>query len=144
MPSMRGQPRLVYQPQMYQRLLDIVPSPNNALELCVGTLGEMSGSDLYLSLDAYSRQRRIAYVHLRNVRGRVPHYQETFIDDGDIDMLRVMSILHRTGFDGVVIPDHAPQMNCPGPWHAGMAHTIGYMLAAKRMLESGRIVEPVA
>ncbi len=135
-PFLRGQPRLVYQPEMYQRLLDIAPSPNNALELCVGTLGEMTGGDLYLALDSYSRQRRIAYVHLRNVRGKAPHYQETFIDEGDIDMVRVLSILHRNGFDGTVIPDHTPQMTCAAPWHAGMAHTIGFMLAAKRMLEA--------
>jgi hypothetical protein len=36
----------------------------------------------------------------------------------------------------VMIPDHTPQMTCAAPWHAGMAHTLGYMLAAKAMLES--------
>jgi mannonate dehydratase len=33
-------------------------------------------------------------------------------------------------------PDHTPQMTCAAPWHAGMAHTVGFMLAAKAMLES--------
>src|SRR5436853_344613 len=47
MPTMRGQPRLVYQPHMYQRLIDLAPSPNNALELCVGTLAEMTEGDVY-------------------------------------------------------------------------------------------------
>ncbi len=42
MPTMRGQPRLVYQPEMYQRLLDLRPSPANALEFCVGTIAEMA------------------------------------------------------------------------------------------------------
>jgi mannonate dehydratase len=42
MPTMRGQPRLVFQPQMYQRLLDLVPSRSNALEFCVGTMAEMT------------------------------------------------------------------------------------------------------
>jgi mannonate dehydratase len=143
MPTLRGQPRLVYQPQMYQRLLDIVPSGANALEMCVGTLAEMKGGDVYLALDDYSRQRRIAYVHLRNVRGKVPHYQETFIDEGDIDMVRVLNILHRNGFDGTIIPDHTPQMSCAAPWHAGMAHTIGFMLAVKRMLEAAPAGETV-
>ena len=135
MPTMRNQPRLVYQPAMYQRLLDAVPSPNNALEFCVGTLAEMTEGDIYETVDRYSRQRRIAYVHLRNVRGKVPTYRETFIDEGDVDMLRVLGILHRNGFDGMVIPDHAPQMSGPGPWHAGMAHTMGYILAALAMLQ---------
>src|SRR5215831_5746964 len=142
MPTMRKQPRLVYQPYMYQRLLDIVPSRHNALELCVGTIAEMSEGYVYEAVDRYSRQGNIAYLHLRNVAGKVPHYKETFIDEGDVDMIRILSILERNHFDGVIIPDHTPQMTCSAPWHAGMAHTLGFILAAKAMLEAASI--PVA
>lgn len=131
----RGQPRLVHQPWMYQRVIDLCPSRANALELCVGTLAEMTGGDIYEAIESYARQGRIAYVHLRNVRGKAPYYRETFLDEGDADMVRVLEILERHGFDGVVIPDHAPQMTCAAPWHAGMAHALGYMagvLAALR------------
>jgi len=128
-PTVRGQPRLVYQPQLYQRLIDRHASPRNGLEFCLGTLAEMTGGDLYASVDSYSRQRRIAYVHCRNVRGKVPHYWETFVDEGDVDMRRVLQILKRNGFDGVIIPDHAPQMTCAAPWHAGMAYTCGWLKA---------------
>jgi mannonate dehydratase len=136
MPTVRRQPRLVYQPYMYQRLIDMFRSPNNTLELCVGTLAEMSDGDVYDAVDNYSRQGKIAYLHLRNVVGKVPHYRETFIDEGDVDMLRILSILYRNKFDGVVIPDHTPQMSCSAPWHAGMAHALGYILAARAMLQS--------
>jgi mannonate dehydratase len=136
MPTMRGQPRLVFQPHMYQRLLDLAPSSCNALELCVGTIAEMSEGDIYEAVDRYSRQGRIAYLHLRNVSGKVPHYRETFIDEGDVDMVRILSILKRNHFEGVVIPDHTPQMSCAAPWHAGMAHTLGFILAVKAMLDS--------
>ena len=136
MPTVRRQPRLIYQPYLYQRLIDLVPSPSNTLELCVGTLAEMSEGDVYQAVDDYSRQGKIAYVHLRNVVGKVPHYRETFIDEGDVDMIRILSILHRNGFDGVVIPDHTPQMTCASPWHAGMAHTLGFILATLAMLNS--------
>jgi mannonate dehydratase len=138
MPTMRGQPRLVYQPHMYQRLIDLAPSKSNALELCVGTLAEMTEGDIYDAVDRYSKQGKIAYLHLRNVVGKVPHYRETFIDEGDVDMTRILSILSRNGFDGVIIPDHTPQMSCPAPWHAGMAHTIGFILAAKAMLATNK------
>ena len=123
----RGQPRLVYQPHMYQRLLDLVPSQSNALEFCLGTLAEMSEGDIYDVCDQYTRQGNVGYIHFRNVRGKVPHYSETFIDDGDIDMTRIMAILKKNCFEGVLIPDHTPQMNCPAPWHAGMAYAMGYM-----------------
>ena len=136
MPTMRRQPRLVFQPHMYQRLIDLAPSRSNALELCVGTIAEMSEGDVYEAVDRYSHQGKIAYLHLRNVTGKVPHYRETFIDEGDVDMIRILSILKRNNFDGVIIPDHTPQMSCAAPWHAGMAHTLGFLLAAKAMLES--------
>jgi mannonate dehydratase len=134
MPIMRQQPRLVYQPGMYQRLLDAVPSRSNQLELCVGTLAEMTEGDVYDAVDQYSKQGKIAYIHLRNVAGKVPYYRETFIDEGDVDMIRILSILQRNHFDGVILPDHTPQMSCAAPWHAGMAHTIGFVQAALAML----------
>src|SRR5690606_31493634 len=110
-PTVRAQPRLVYQPHLYQKVLDLNPSPANALEFCIGSLAEMTEGDIYDVIDTYSRQRRLGYVHFRNITGKVPTYKETFIDDGDIDMLRAISILHRNGFDGVLIPDHPPQMS---------------------------------
>ncbi len=135
LPTMRGQPRLIYQPYMYRRLLAIYPGPANAIELCVGTLAEMTEGDVYEAVDEYSRRGAVAYVHLRNVRGKVPRYRETFIDEGDVDILRVLRILKRNGFDGVIIPDHTPQMSCAAPWHAGMAHALGYIRGLLETLE---------
>jgi mannonate dehydratase len=137
LPTVRAQPRLVYQPQLYQRLIDLHASRSNALEFCVGTLAEMTEGNVYEAVDAYSRQGKIAYMHLRNVHGKVPTYKETFIDDGDVDVLKVLHILQRNNFDGVVIPDHAPQMSCAAPWHAGMAFALGYLRAAIQTVEAG-------
>lgn len=136
MPTIRGQPRLVYQPQHYQRLIDLNPSPANTLEFCIGSLAEMTDGDIYDTVFDYSRQQRLGYVHFRNVRGKVPTYKETFIDDGDVDMIRVIGILRHNKFAGVLIPDHTPQMTCDAPWHAGMAYALGYMKAAMRALDA--------
>ena len=136
-PTMRQQPRLVYQQAMYQRLIDLSASPSNMLEFCLGTLAEMTEGDLYETVEQYSSQKRLAYVHFRNVSGKAPYYHETFIDDGEVDMLRILGILYKNRFDGVLIPDHSPQMTCPAPWHAGMAHTLGFMKAAMMALQRG-------
>lgn len=125
----RQQPRLVIRHHLYQKLLEMAPSPSNALEFCVGTLAEMPDKDLYGCIEHYAKQNKIAYVHLRNVRGKVPNYTETFIDDGDVDIRRVLEILQEFNFSGVIIPDHAPQMSCEAPWHAGMAYAMGYLKA---------------
>jgi mannonate dehydratase len=132
METLRGTPRLVYQPHMWQRLLDIVPSPANAIEFCMGTVQEMTSGCLYGALDTYSRQGKIAYVHCRNVVGKVPEYREVFIDEGDIDMFRAFGILADNGYDGVLIPDHTPLLTCEASWHAGMAYALGYMRAVVR------------
>ncbi len=134
---LRGAARLVTHPDAWERVFDLTPSPMNAIEFCVGTVSEMPGADVYAAADRYSRAGRIAYVHLRNVRGKAPHYHETFIDEGDTDMLRVLRILHGNGFDGVIIPDHTPLLECAAPWHAGVAYTLGWMRAALTAVERG-------
>ena len=135
-PSVRQTPRLVYQPDLYQKLLDISDSPNNALEFCLGTIAEMQDGDVYDATDRYSRQKRIAYVHFRNICGKVPRYHEVFIDEGDIDMFRILKILKKNDYQGLIIPDHTPQMSCNAPWHAGMAYAMGFMKAAQQRIDN--------
>jgi mannonate dehydratase len=95
MPTVRGQPRLVYQPHLYQKLLDLKPSPRNALEFCLGTIAEMTEGDVYEAVDTYSRQGNWPMSISAMCAARSP-LPETFIDEGDVDMLRVLRILRRT------------------------------------------------
>lgn len=125
----RGLPKLVNQPHKYQRLLDIIQSDCNALEYCLGTIAEMTEGDVYDTTANYVKQGKVPYIHLRNVSGKVPYYKETFIDEGDIDIKRIIKILKDLNYDGVLIPDHTPQMSCKAPWHAGMAYAMGYINA---------------
>jgi mannonate dehydratase len=133
-PVLRKTPRLVYQPQLYQRLIDMHSSPSNGLEFCLGSIAEMTQGDVYQATEQYSRQDKVFYVHFRNVTGTVPRYREVFVDEGDIDMVRILRILRDNDFNGVLIPDHTPQMHCEAPWHAGMAFAMGYMKSAINMV----------
>jgi mannonate dehydratase len=90
---------------------------------------------VYDVVERYAEAGRIAYIHFRNVRGKVPSYLETFVDEGDIDMPRVIQILGAHGYDGVLIPDHTPELTCAAPWHAGMAYALGYMRALLQSAE---------
>ena len=134
--SLRGTARLVNQPQKYDKLLKLVPSPANSVELCMGSIQEMAEGEVYDSLKSLSAQQKIAYVHVRNVKGKVPRYYETFIDDGDIDMVKALKILKRNGFDGVLVPDHTPEMSSTAPWHTGMAFALGYIRGILQSLET--------
>lgn len=137
MPTLRGTPRLVNQPALYQRVLDLVPSRSNAIELCMGSIQEMTEGNVYDTLATYGRQKAIAYIHFRNVKGKVPEYYEVFVDEGDIDMIRALAVLRDVGYDGVLIPDHTPHLSCGAPWHAGMAYALGYMKAAMTTVGAG-------
>jgi len=127
MPVVRNTPRLVYQPYLYQRLLDIYPRKYNTLEFCLGSLAEMTEGNIYEATKQYADH--ISYIHFRNVKGKVPVYKEVFVDEGDIDMVEIIRILKEKKFNGVLIPDHTPQMSCEGSWYAGMAYALGYMKA---------------
>jgi len=135
-PRLRGTARLVNAASKYDRLLSIFDSPANALEFCIGSIQEMPDTDVYATTRHFARQGRIAYVHFRNVRGRVPNYHETFVDDGDVDMAEIVRILRDEGFDGVLVPDHTPELACPAPWHTGNAHAVGYMRALVQNAEA--------
>lgn len=126
---LRGTPRLVNRPEKYDRLIGLVNSPRNGLELCLGSLQEMPGGDIYAHVRRFARAGRIGYIHFRNVRGKVPRYVETFVDDGDIDMAEIIRILRDEAYQGVLVPDHTPEMTCDASWHAGKAFALGYMKA---------------
>lgn len=126
---LRGTPRLVNRPEKYDRLMGLVPSRANGLELCLGSLQEMPGGDIYDHVRRFARSGRIGYIHFRNVKGKVPRYVESFVDDGDIDMAEIVRILRDENYEGVLIPDHTPEMTCDASWHAGKAFALGYMRA---------------
>jgi mannonate dehydratase len=141
MESLRGAARLVNLPEKYARLMALSASPANRLELCLGSVQEMRSSsmDVYQTVEKYVQADRIGYIHFRKVVGKVPRYAEVFVDEGDIDMPRIVSILHANQYQGVLIPDHTPALECDASWHAGMAYALGYMRALVQLAEQGRL-----
>lgn len=136
LPEMRGTARLFYNTDEYVKLLDVSKSPANGFEFCMGTIQEMKGSDVYALLDKYTNENRIGYIHFRNVTGKVPHYREAFVDEGDIDMIKALKILKKNNYDGVLIPDHTPEMSTKAGWHTGMAYALGFMKGAMQTINS--------
>jgi mannonate dehydratase len=135
LPELRGTARLFHTFEEYEKLLSVSGSPANGFEFCMGTLQEMKEGNLYDLLDRHSAAGHIGYIHFRNVIGKVPRYREAFVDEGDIDMVRAMNILKKNHYDGVIIPDHTPEMSCGAPWHAGKAFALGYMRGILQTIE---------
>jgi mannonate dehydratase len=120
--------------EAFQRALDMVPSPSNGLLFCNGCYAEMLGEGVYDAIRHFGNQGKIFYVHFRNVAmQREPSgrgFRETFIDNGDIDMFKAMQVYKEVGFDGVMIPDHLPEVVGDSPFrHRSNAYAVGYMRA---------------
>lgn len=130
-PVLGGVPRCIFSSfNGYKRALEIADSPNVGICLCVGCWlegGELMGEDVLQTIRYFGERGKIFKVHLRNVNAPLPHFVETFIDDGYMDMYKVMKALREVNFDGVVIADHVP--NIVGGRRVGLAYSIGYMRA---------------
>ena len=83
-----------------KRFIDISPSPYHGLNLCLGTTAEMMRDprrEIHDVISYFGERRKIFNIHFRNIRGRRDEFQETFPDEGDMDMVAVMRSLKRVG-----------------------------------------------
>ena len=115
-----------------KRFITISPSPYHGLNFCQGTVSEMlakPGEEIYDVIRYFGSRKKIFNVHFRNIRGGFLHFQETFIDDGDVDMLKAMRVYKEVGFDGMMMPDHVPSIDGDARGAQAFAFTFGYIKA---------------
>jgi mannonate dehydratase len=114
----------------YARALQIADSANIGVCLCCGTWmegGPAMGKDVIEAVRAFAKLGKLWKIHFRNVSAPVPHFVETFVDDGYTDMRKVMRALVEVDFRGILIADHVPQM--VGERRTAWAYSIGYIKA---------------
>ena len=132
-PVLGGVPRCIFgNIEGYKRALAIANSPNVGACLCCGTWmegGKLTGMDVLDAIRHFAGQKKLFKIHFRNIDQPLPHFVETFIDNGFMDMYKIMRTLAEVKFDGVMIPDHVPEM-VGGP-RVGYAYSIAYMKAMR-------------
>jgi mannonate dehydratase len=114
------------------RFIQIAPSPYHGLNFCQGTVAEMlkdPGKEIYGVIRHFGKPGKIFNVHFRNIRGGFLNFQETFIDDGDVDMLRALRVYKEVGYDGMVMPDHVPRIPGDAGGQQAFAYSFGYIKA---------------
>jgi mannonate dehydratase len=131
-PMMNGVAKIFTHVDGYRRAEELAGKSHHwGLTFCVGTWSEGDkdmGKDVFGMIQDFGKRRKIFDVHFRNVSAPLPHFQETFPDDGYLDMYRVMRELRAVGFDGAVEPDHVPQLaGDRGIRPAGTAYCIACM-----------------
>jgi mannonate dehydratase len=130
-PVLAGVPRCIFGNfEGYKRAMEIANSPNVGICLCCGTWLEggkqLTGKDPE-EMIRYFGANKIWKIHFRNVSAPLPHFIETFMDNGYYDMYKIMKALRDVNFDGIVILDHTPAM--VGGNNAQTSYGFAYMKA---------------
>jgi mannonate dehydratase len=105
----RGIARIMSSVENYQKLIDLIPSPMNGIGLCQGNFTLMT-DDLPSVIRHFGEQKKIHFVHFRDVQGKPEKFEEAFHDDGQTDLAECLRAYRDVEFDGVGRPDHYPKM----------------------------------
>ena len=107
----------------------IVESESLGVTMCQANYHIM-GEDVYKTVDEFGK--KIFMVHFRNTTGTPEHFRETYHDNGELDMARLMKQYVALGINAPIRVDHVPTMpgevsTLPGYDALGRLYALGYM-----------------
>ena len=116
-------------------IYDIYPSKNLGLTMCQANFYIM-GADVEKAITDFAE--KIFFVHFRNTTGSLEKFRETFHDNGDLDMAKLLRLYVKLGIDVPIRVDHVPTLKGESTEVAGYAamgrlFAIGYL---KGLLEA--------
>ena len=126
-PELRGISRIIISPEAYRRVMSIVPSPVNGVTFEI-SIYHLMGANLEAIAREFGREKKIFYIHSRNLKGTRDNFVETFQDNGDIDFGKVYQALHDAGVHVPLRPDHDPILDGETNVHPGYG-VLGKILA---------------
>lgn len=137
--SIGGIDRILTSAQAMQKVIDLFPSDYNGITLCQGCFAAM-GEDIPTVIHQFGTQKKIFFVHFRDISGTRNKFREEFHHTGKTDMFQAMKAYYEVGFDGVIRPDHVPTMyddkvNEQGYGINGNLFATGYMMGLMEAIE---------
>lgn len=126
---------MVSSSNIHHAVQDIVSSPNLGITFCQATYYLM-GEDLFQIVPGLAD--KIMFIHFRNVSGDKYHFRETFHDNGDLEMSKLIQLYCNCGLNVPIRVDHVPTLvgettSNPGYGAYGRLFAVGYL---KGILES--------
>ena len=117
-------------PAGLRRFVTIKESPYHGLNFCQGTVSEQLEKPGEQIFDVIrSLKGKIFNVHFRNIEGGYLNFRESFIDNGSVDMLKAARVYKEIGYDGMLMPDHVPNVDGDPDHVQGFAFALGYIKA---------------
>src|SRR4029077_214760 len=108
-----GVPSVLSSVEGLKKFVDITPSPYHGLNFCQGTVCEMlddPAKEIPGVIRYFGSRKKIFNVHFRNIVGRRLNFREAFPDEGDVIFLECARVYREVGYDGMLMPDHAPRI----------------------------------
>ena len=117
-------------PAGLRRFVKIKESPYHGLNFCQGTVSEqLKDPNVEIHDVIRSLKGKIFNVHFRNIEGGYLNFRETFIDNGSVNMLQAARTYKEIGYDGMLMPDHVPNVEGDADHSQGFAFALGYIKA---------------
>lgn len=134
-----GIDRILTSADAMQQVIDLVPSAYNGITLCQGCFASMD-EDIPAVIHRFGSQKKIFFVHFRDISGTRGSFHEEFHHTGKTDMYQAMKSYYEVGFEGVIRPDHVPTMyddkvNEQGYGLNGNLFATGYMMGMMESIE---------
>jgi mannonate dehydratase len=121
---LRGIGRILTSKKAYERVMNFAPGPMNGVTYCQANF-KLMGEDVYEVAKQWCQKKKIFFVHYRDVAGDKHHFHETFHDNGPTDMVRMLEVYSKNGFEGPIRPDHAPALAGEAVNGRASGYTIG-------------------
>jgi mannonate dehydratase len=133
----RGVSRVLGSVAGLKKFVSMRPSPYHGLNFCQGTVTEMledPDREIHDVIRYFGQRKKIFNVHFRNIKGRFLNFQETFPDDGDVNLIRCLRTYRDVGYDGMLMPDHVPRIDGDAGGRQAFAFAFGYLQALLQLI----------
>ena len=117
-------------PDGLKKFVSIQESPYHGLNLCLGTTAEMlrdPKNEILPIIRYFGERKKIFNIHFRNIRGKRDDFQETYPDNGDMDMVQLALTLRDVDYPYMLMPDHMPSHSDDPGTLQGFAYGYGYI-----------------
>jgi mannonate dehydratase len=132
LPALRGIGRIFGTPEAFERAYALAPSPSNGVTFCRANF-KLMGADLPHWIRRFAEERRLFFVHLRDVRGTAERFEEVFHDQAATELMETLKECQAAGFEGPLRGDHVPTLagepnDQPGYGTLGRLFADGYII----------------
>tara|TARA_B100001123_G_scaffold42477_2_gene43583 strand:- start:3957 stop:4937 length:981 start_codon:yes stop_codon:yes gene_type:complete len=135
----RGVSRVLGTVDGMKKFVQMHESSIHGLNFCQGTVSEMlddPSTEIFDVIRWFGKRDKIFNVHFRNISGKKLEFEETFPDEGDVDMLKAARTYKEVGYKGMLMPDHAPAVAGENAATVAFAYCYGYIRAVLQSIDA--------